>query len=250
MVEMLGVLAVVGVLSVGGIVGYTHAMNKYHANEIVSEVSMMAVTASQGLLLNGDFTLDEYGDEVAGYSYGYNVDFGGIEDRFSITVQGVEDGVCENIKNMNFSALNQILVNGTADGDCTDPSDVEFVFYNDLGGERNGKGDEENGNEKTYGYCNEYSCIECTEGKTAYCNEETCICTDGIRGKDWECGDYYDCIECSDGKIPYCSIGACVCADGERGKDWECGDWACVACEKGKIATCREYGCACLNATE
>ena len=34
MVEMLGVLAIIGVLSVGGIAGYTMAMNKYRANEI------------------------------------------------------------------------------------------------------------------------------------------------------------------------------------------------------------------------
>ncbi len=41
MVEMLGVLAVIGVLSVGGIAGYTMAMNKYKANEIVNGISMM-----------------------------------------------------------------------------------------------------------------------------------------------------------------------------------------------------------------
>ena len=33
MVEMLGVLAVIGVLSIGGIAGYTLGMNKYRANQ-------------------------------------------------------------------------------------------------------------------------------------------------------------------------------------------------------------------------
>ena len=32
MVEMLGVLAVVGVLSIGGIMGYSYGMNRYRAN--------------------------------------------------------------------------------------------------------------------------------------------------------------------------------------------------------------------------
>ena len=32
MVEMLGVLAIIGVLSIGGIAGYTMAMNRYRAN--------------------------------------------------------------------------------------------------------------------------------------------------------------------------------------------------------------------------
>ena len=43
MVEMLGVLAIIGVLSVGGIAGYTLAMNKYRANEIVNAVVQAAV---------------------------------------------------------------------------------------------------------------------------------------------------------------------------------------------------------------
>ena len=43
MVEMLGVLAIIGVLSVGGIAGYTQAMKKYRANEITNTISMAAV---------------------------------------------------------------------------------------------------------------------------------------------------------------------------------------------------------------
>lgn len=39
MVEMLGVLAIVGVLSVGGIAGYSKAMNKYKLNKFVDQMS-------------------------------------------------------------------------------------------------------------------------------------------------------------------------------------------------------------------
>ena len=45
MVEMLGVLAIIGVLSVGGIYGYTVAMNKHKANEVAHAASMLAVLA-------------------------------------------------------------------------------------------------------------------------------------------------------------------------------------------------------------
>ena len=45
MVEMLGVLAIIGVLSVGGIYGYSVAMNKYRANEIVQTASMLVTMA-------------------------------------------------------------------------------------------------------------------------------------------------------------------------------------------------------------
>ena len=45
MVEMLGVLAIIGVLSIGGIAGYTMAMNRYRANEVIDAASKMAVIA-------------------------------------------------------------------------------------------------------------------------------------------------------------------------------------------------------------
>ena len=41
MIEMLGVLAIVGVLSVGGIAGYSKAMQKWKINKAVSEHSFM-----------------------------------------------------------------------------------------------------------------------------------------------------------------------------------------------------------------
>ncbi len=45
MVEMLGVLAIIGVLSIGGIAGYTMAMNRYRANEIIDTASKVSVIA-------------------------------------------------------------------------------------------------------------------------------------------------------------------------------------------------------------
>lgn len=40
MIEMLGVLAIIGVLSVGGIAGYSKAMAKYRANKVMEQISM------------------------------------------------------------------------------------------------------------------------------------------------------------------------------------------------------------------
>ena len=45
MVEMLGVLAIIGVLSVGGIAGYIMAMRKHKANELANIVSMTIIAA-------------------------------------------------------------------------------------------------------------------------------------------------------------------------------------------------------------
>ena len=45
MVEMLGVLAIIGVLSVGGIAGYSLSMRKHRANQIIDTASKYALVA-------------------------------------------------------------------------------------------------------------------------------------------------------------------------------------------------------------
>ena len=45
MVEMLGVLAIIGVLSVGGIAGYSLSMRRHRANQIVDLISKYALVA-------------------------------------------------------------------------------------------------------------------------------------------------------------------------------------------------------------
>jgi len=42
MIEMLGVLAIIGVLSVGGIAGYSKAMSKYRINKTVEQITLIA----------------------------------------------------------------------------------------------------------------------------------------------------------------------------------------------------------------
>ena len=42
MIEMLGVLAIIGVLSVGGIAGYSKAMHRYRVNKTIDQITYMA----------------------------------------------------------------------------------------------------------------------------------------------------------------------------------------------------------------
>lgn len=44
MIEMLGVLAIIGVLSVGGIAGYSKAMTKFKVNKSIDQVSMIVTS--------------------------------------------------------------------------------------------------------------------------------------------------------------------------------------------------------------
>ncbi len=57
MVEMLGVLAIIGVLSVGGIAGYSLSMRRHRANQVVDYVSKYALityNACQQKMMNGE----------------------------------------------------------------------------------------------------------------------------------------------------------------------------------------------------
>ena len=42
MIEMLGVLAIIGVLSVGGIAGYSKAMTKYRINKTIDQITQIS----------------------------------------------------------------------------------------------------------------------------------------------------------------------------------------------------------------
>ena len=59
MVEMLGVLAIIGVLSIGGIAGYTLSMRRYRANSIVDAANKYAITvysAGQAQMVTNQIT--------------------------------------------------------------------------------------------------------------------------------------------------------------------------------------------------
>ncbi len=58
MIEMLGVLAIIGVLSIGGLAGYTMAMNRHRANTILDYASRCVVVAQT----TGDGSTIETGD--------------------------------------------------------------------------------------------------------------------------------------------------------------------------------------------
>ncbi len=126
MVEMLGVLAIIGVLSVGAIAGYSKAMFKYKLNQHAQAVNMLInnalsikdqlqhklnATTYYGTLLHkmnllpdgieyiSDTTLKEkyFNSNIMVYymhKEGFE-DFGGIEFSFNPTAQGAE--VCRNI---------------------------------------------------------------------------------------------------------------------------------------------------------
>ena len=71
MIEMLGVLAIVGVLSVGGIAGYSRAMMKFKINKTIEQVTHILANIHT-LYLNQGTTYDAENDEYHDKYYGIN----------------------------------------------------------------------------------------------------------------------------------------------------------------------------------
>ena len=114
MVEMLGVLAIIGVLSIGGIAGYTLAMNRYRANEILNAASDVAITAmSANGGVGGNATLADLG--------GVNtITLPGIADDDGI--KGYANGTVEITIDGNYGDVAKIINSLSGNrvvGECT-----------------------------------------------------------------------------------------------------------------------------------
>jgi Tfp pilus assembly protein PilE len=99
MVEMLGVLAIIGVLSVGGIAGYSLSMRRHRANQVVDTISKYSLIVygncqQQVLDEKIDTIYDCSGENVTSYA---NAGVGGLPTgvksiRFAIISDPKSDG--------------------------------------------------------------------------------------------------------------------------------------------------------------
>jgi len=97
MIEMLGVLAIIGVLSIGGLLGYRRAVNNHQANTILDDANRLAfvILESNQAFQTNDFMDEELIDSVP-YTGTYNLDaFMAAGGQFGIVVTKVPKGVCE-----------------------------------------------------------------------------------------------------------------------------------------------------------
>ena len=66
MVEMLGVLAIIGVLSIGGVAGYVLAMHRHMANETANQIMMASVILQTGQIPDEDVLVGQYAEVIIG----------------------------------------------------------------------------------------------------------------------------------------------------------------------------------------
>ena len=145
MVEMLGVLAIIGVLSIGGIAGYTYAMDRHYTNEILNAASQRAIVIASQIAAGRQVSLKEFDGQkkVAGGTFDGEVNTD-REGEFGIKVTGVKESVCQKLLKAT-EGTDVILANldgsDFAEADCADGSFL-ITYSNDLG-----KGGENGGTE-------------------------------------------------------------------------------------------------------
>ena len=107
MVEMLGVLAVIGVLSLGGISAYTSAMAKYKANEVAQSVST-AYMWMQAEQFGGDFM------PVSGVEFKSQPVTGAGDNAYIAIGFGDDIAACKQLKTM-YEGHKDFLVKGNCE---------------------------------------------------------------------------------------------------------------------------------------
>lgn len=130
MTEMLGVMALMGVLSVGFLVSYRYAMDKYKADVTLDEVSRRHVVLSMQYAKGHPLNMEEFN---AYTQTGYYAQAGMKEKEigaYYIKLTGVKRGVCRQIVRTKYPAL--IILNEKFASDegygCEGENNIEFVF--------------------------------------------------------------------------------------------------------------------------
>ena len=212
MVEMLGVLAIIGVLSVGAVVGYKYATSKHVANTIMSELNLRAVPLSQIRIQNqmaaGTTLHLEAGDKIAsGHTISAKVSIN--PEYFEMTVNGVQQQSCEMILE-DYITSSWIMVNNSLYENTTsicnaEENDMTFVYSNNLGERRTCS-------QKGLFNVASYKC-ECTGGTYFDNGKKDCACPAGHVWSETE----RKCIEsrCQEGEFESATDGCVPCDDPE-----------------------------------
>ena len=136
MTEMLGTLAIIGVLSIGGIAGYSYGMDKYRANQTINDIMLMAVDMiTQTSQKRGVPTLAEWGTKTTA-GYDFSVEPNPTDaTKYGIVVDGVPSRVCQMVGDALKTQATVYVGNAerndtTASDPCesSDENTMEFYF--------------------------------------------------------------------------------------------------------------------------
>lgn len=266
MVEMLGVLAVIGLLSIAGLYGYRHAMDKHKANEVINEANKRAVMAAAQIAALGDNATDEdlnsaYDDDYVAGRDDSEISTGTPSARrdgsnlrvirypntdrkeFAVVIPEMEKDVCRTILNsLGAGSPIQALVDskGYEITNCNnaDLKDVEMVYKDDLSPTENNQthySDSDTGNGSTdTGSGGSGSSNNSDSGSQTGDDDfedDSDVCPRGTKvygeGNCIHCKKYDDC-GCREIGMLSDGAGKCMCADENA-----------TACDGNKSTTCQ-----------
>lgn len=151
MVEILGVLSIVGLLSIGALNIYKYAIDKYKANEIAQEARLRAsdifhryqvqAFPDVGAFNGYENCTNDFEEWPSETKSGYTVNTCAIKDEdgtdlaFAIAVKDVHRGVCQRLVDMNpheyLEGFHYMIIDGEQYVDGYDPcnADVQDVVF-------------------------------------------------------------------------------------------------------------------------
>ena len=193
MVEMLGVLAVMGLLTIIGIAGFKMAMNKAKANNLVADMNRLAHIVvmdkfsgySEEAIENAVAEHNQKTEYQAEYEYR-------TPQVFAIkTKNAIDKTLCQQVASLGWQLplatyLNKVKIEGTFDEErCTDENELIWAFTNDFS-----------------------ACPDCALGDfdcTPYANRECGTCDSiGYTPKNEDCANNANGQYCLEGKCQEC----------------------------------------------
>lgn len=144
MVEMLGVLAIMGILTIGGIMGFNYAMDKQKANQIADGIVMRAMSLSPQLLLGYAITDTALDGSFPAQIGEYPVKLYGDEVGFDLVVSDIDHNVCQHVLETGIRLPSDIYLGENTlvwsagqkkkvDFTCADTgNEIDFVFNGTL----------------------------------------------------------------------------------------------------------------------
>ena len=213
MIEMLAVLAIMGILTVGGIAAYSFAVSKHRANQIYSQVDLRAVTAFSNPIVRQTqtgktFSLPGFDDTFENLPYEHTK-VG--KAAFEIKVTNVPQKVCRRLQDMTFKLPRQVTLNGEDVSSACGAQNTFVFVYDGLSVGKPSSG-------VTPIDCDCSGCQSCESG-TCQDNDNLCgpkeVCVSG------RCQCAPDYTECRGGCYTACGDGLmrdpiscdCVCEE-------------------------------------
>ena len=219
MVEMLGTLAIIGVLSIGGIMGYSYGMDKYRANETINDVNLRGIDLVRQVAMGQTLSLSEWPTtSKAGYTIN-EATLNAGNAYFSIS--GIPQGVCKLVyAGIQNNQTTKVDVNGTLAEDasaCNKEEDNTMGFFFITNASEGGTTPED--------LCKNKTCPEgysCTHG-ICMSEELPNLATDyAMCSKNEQCGECQYCLNntvcapkedgavCESDNTKFCQSGLCV----------------------------------------